>query len=453
MDRRDFLGWAAASGLGLLLPPRRARASGSSYSGPYWITVHAEGGWDPTCLCDPKGGQAGKRESINQSYAPEQIGRAGCQSYAPISLSLGTETNSSVEVYSAKRFFETHGSRFLVVNGIDTSTNNHETGRRVIWSGRSAEGYPSIGALAAASIFEKTPASMAFLSYGGYDITAGSVPLTRASNVDNLWRVAYPNRINPKSPDAQTFHTAATADRIAKAQAARTQRLLAQEPLPVVRRALSSLLSVRQGDAGLADIARYLPEKLIGIDDMPDLNPIAAGQRNRVNELQNFVRQAQLSLAAFQGGVAVSASLVLGGFDTHGDHDNTHIPRLVQLLRGVDYLLTQAKALGLDDKLYVMIGSDFGRTPYYNAGNGKDHWAVTSMLLSGPGIVGGRVIGGTDATFQPLKFDPRTLQARSTGTRIQPVHLHHAIRKLGGLQAGDVAARFPLPGEALPFFA
>jgi hypothetical protein len=326
-------------------------------------------------------------------------------------------------------------------------------GRRVIWSGQSAEGYPSVGALAAAATFGVNPAPMAFLSYGGYDVTSDTVPLTRASNIDDLWRVAYPNRIDPRMATGPTYLTPATTDRIARAQAARVARLLGQEPPPVARRSLSSLLSVRQGDTGLAEISQYLPAKLVTIDDIPDLKPIASGQRGQVESLQNLMQQSQLALAAFQGGLGVSASLVLGGFDTHSNHDNNHIPQLVQLLRGLDYLYSQAAAVGLADKLYVAVGSDFGRTPYYNAGNGKDHWTVTSMMFSGPGIAGGRVLGGTDAAFQPKTFDPVTLQESSGGTRIQPVHVHHALRQLGGFETGALAAQFPLPGKALPFFA
>jgi hypothetical protein len=454
MQRRDFLTLAAASGLGLLLPPRKARAASLRYDGPYWITIQCDGGWDPTSLCDPKGGTAGKKDSVNQAYTPEQIGRAGEFSYAPISIVVPTDTmGGTMEAYSAKKFFESYGSRVLVINGIDTSTNNHETGRRVIWSGKSVEGYPAIGALAAANVFGSTPVPMAYLSYGGYDVTGGSVPLTRASNIDNLWRIAYPNRIDPKKADSATYHTPATADRIAKAQSARASRLLTKEPVPVMRQALTGLLNVRQGDAGLADLSAYLPDKPVAIEDLEDVKLLPSNQRGRFNDTQNLIRQGQLALAAFQGGVGVSASLVTGGYDTHSDHDNQHIPRLVNVLRAVEYLLVQAEALGLRDKLYIAVSSDFGRTPFYNAGNGKDHWAVTSMILSGPGIVGGRVIGATDAAFQPKTVDPKTLKESSTGTRITPLHIHNALRKISGLDKGTVSARFPLGGESLPFFA
>ena len=40
---------------------------------------------------------------------------------------------------------------YSVLNGIDTSTNNHDAGSRTMWSGRLAEGYPSLAALIAAN--------------------------------------------------------------------------------------------------------------------------------------------------------------------------------------------------------------------------------------------------------------------------------------------------------------
>ena len=43
----------------------------------------------------------------------------------------------------------------------------------------------------------------------------------------------------------------------------------------------------------------------------------------------------------------------------------------------------------------VVVASDFGRTRY-NGDGGKDHWPITSMMMMGAGISGGRVIGQTD---------------------------------------------------------
>lgn len=454
MKRRDFLQLAAAGGVSVLAAKGigRARAASSRYDGPFWITVHANGGWDPTLFCDPKGGVAGNRDSINQTFTREEIAQVGPFSAAPVSLTVPGAGDTQVEVMSPRGFFERQGSKVLVLNGVDTSTNNHETGTRLIWSGQSGEGYPNIGALAASAVFGERPLPMAFLSYGGYDFTGGGVPLTRAGNVDDLWRVAYPNRIDPRSATGATYFTEATVARLKKAQLERLGRLQKQEPLPVQRQQLSTLLSTRQGDAGLSLVADYLPTQLVGYDDFEDLRTIPSNQRFRLGGLEGLMRQAQMALATFRAGVAVSASLNIGGFDTHGDHDNSHIPRLMQTLRGVEYILDEVERLGMSDRVYVVVGSDFARTPNYNAQNGKDHWSVTSMLVAGPGIAGGRVIGGTDDGQKPLSIDPKSLATGASGTRLRPEHVHKALRVHAGLEKHASAARFPLATAALPLF-
>jgi uncharacterized protein (DUF1501 family) len=101
----------------------------------------------------------------------------------------------------------------------------------------------------------------------------------------------------------------------------------------------------------------------------------------------------------------------------------------------------------------VVVGSDFGRTPSYNAGNGKDHWSITSMLAFGKGIPGDRVVGATDEHFDPKTVDPKTLAPSDGGVRITPGHVQKALRRLAGIEASPVVAPFPVPeGEDLALF-
>jgi hypothetical protein len=124
-------------------------------------------------------------------------------------------------------------------------------------------------------------------------------------------------------------------------------------------------------------------------------------------------------------------------------------------MAGVDFAWAEAERQGVADNLIIVVGSDFGRTPGYNGGNGKDHWSITSMLLMGKGIPGNKVVGVTDERHSPLGLDPKTLKpAASGGIRIEPRHVHYHLRKMAGL-AGDPNAEqtFPLLGtEDLPLF-
>ena len=63
------------------------------------------------------------------------------------------------------------------------------------------------------------------------------------------------------------------------------------------------------------------------------------------------------------------------------------------------YIKDAAEALGVADQINIMVGSDFGRTTYYNGegeAGGKDHHSVTSWMtmLWGSGVEDGvRVVG------------------------------------------------------------
>lgn len=404
MHRRTFLKAAAAAGLAVTAPiagtPREARAQNlGGFEGPYWMFIACDGGWDPTSLMDPKGNVNGMN-----NYDTAAIETAGNIRYAPLEFQ--------------NEFFQAHFEKTCIVNGIDMSTNGHEQGRRYTFSGNLGEGHPSLAALVAAKNGPALP--MGFITNGSYDFTAGLIAPTRAENVDIIPRLAFSNRPNPNNEN--TFHSEYAMDRIRQAA---DERLAAQQQkiaLPRIRNAMGVLHTARLGESELKEVLQFLPE--------------GGG-----NGLQD---QAAVALAAFRAGLGVSVQMRRGGFDTHGNHDANHIPRLADVLRAVDFIWAQAETMGLADKLIVVVGSDFGRTPGYNGGNGKDHWSVNSMMLMGAGVPGNTVIGASDEGHRPLTVNPQTLALDENGVRIRPEHVHAALRKLAGVEGDSFSLQFPL---------
>lgn len=423
MERRDFLKLASMAGLGVVagspLLGREASAA-EPYTGKLWLFIHAGGGWDPTSFCDPKGAASLDDPDRMNNYLASEIESHG---------NLRTPPASFAAIQSA--FFQKWYPRLLVINGVDTGTNAHDAGTRITWSGVLSEGRPSLAALIAGT-YAPTQA-MSYISNGGYDFTASLVPVTRVPDTGTLGRVAYPNRLNPLDENTELYHTDATVGRIAAAREARHQVKLGQQRLPRIRQSMSTLYTSRLGQNELKQLLQYLPDQFA----------------------QNgLARQAQVALAAYKAGVCVSANLSTGGFDTHGNHDAQHIPALENIWEGVDQFMTFADTLGVTDNVYVVIGSDFGRTPGYNEGNGKDHWNITSMMMMGPGITGNRVIGTTTERHSAVSVDPATLQPSDAGVRITPGHVHKALRKLAGVDQSEAAGAFPLSEpEDLPLFA
>ena len=418
MQRRDFLKLAGVTGLAVAAPAAFFKDERSShaedrgpYEGPLFLLVNAGGGWDPTSLCDPKGRVNEQEEKPVNLFFRGDIKQSGHILHAP------------VEGMSA--FFDKHYSRLLVINGVDTATNGHDSGSRHVWSGNLAEGHPSLGAMIAAT--HAGTKAMAYITNGGYDITRDIVARTRFGDAGAIGRIAYPNRLD----DNNSFFPEATLSRIQSAQAARLQHLAEHTHLPHAQQSIGSLQLARSSNNELRRLTEYLPE----------LNGSA------------LERQAKVAIAAYKAGLCVAANLSVGGFDTHGNHDQDHYPRLVSLLQGVDGIWTEAERQGVADRLVVVVGSDFGRTPYYNASRGKDHWSVTSMMLMGKGIPGNRVIGATTERHALKTVNPKTLQVEDGGVRITPAHVHKQLRKLAGIpDTAELAQRFPLKVEDLPLF-
>jgi uncharacterized protein (DUF1501 family) len=437
MHRRQFLKLCGLGSLALGLPftTRLGRAGSAAYGGPFWVLVHAGGAWDPRFLFDPT-------TSADQNRYSTSVGAVGNIQYSDFPVDVARWNLDKTQGYEAflmsnKTFLTKRGGQFTVLNGIDTSTNNHEAGTRATWSGRLLGEYPAFGALVAASKAPDLP--MAFISGGGYDVTDRLVPLARSGSPDTLAKIAFPALINPTNAAPDRYHTEDTAARIAAASRARLDALRKASSLPREQTAMDELGRARAASLDLSRLT--LPTKLI---DIPG---------NQLDDLQRLMQGAQVAVSAFKSGVAAVATLTLGGFDTHGNHDRDQPRQIAKLLHGVDFLLQEAEAAGIAGQLYVVVGSDFGRGPTYNAENagaGKDHWPVTSMLVSGPGIPGNRVVGATDTAFKPRPIDPGSLAPSDGGVVLSPELIHTALRRVAGVEA--IGAKYPLDGAALPLF-
>jgi len=410
MYRRQFLKYLASSGLGLSMPLSLVNAQ-TAPPERFWVLVNAGGGWDPTYFIDPKGDtpRGDGRGPVNR-YAASAIAQAGNIRY-PTVYPSNINAPSTDDPGHFANFFPRHADHLLVINGIDTQTNNHDAGSRFIWSGKIEEGYPSFGALAAAASAPSEPLS--FISNGGFDNTAGLVAPARIGNGDVFSRLAYPNADRPSysAEDRYPYFEESIYQRIEAARYNRLQRLRGRATLPLEQRQLNDLFMARTGDNNLNRLVSLLPD----------------------NVSRGLEGQAEVAIAAFSAGIAVSANMHMGGFDTHGNHDQNHANRLTDLLAGIDHLWNQIEQAGMQDRVTVLVGSDFGRTPFYNDGNGKDHWNVTSMMAMGAGVRGNRVIGSTDAHVEARPINPQTLQYDPNGVIITPEHIHVALRQMAGI--------------------
>ncbi len=425
MDRRSFIKLAGVAGLGVVGPAAfgednslvgKGRASyAETFEGTFVICVNCAGGWDPTSVCDPKGADYEEQPDRMNNYLADDIEEAGNIRYAPVAGNAA--------------FFQKYFDRLLIINGIDMLTNGHDAGNRHTWSGRLTEGHPSMPALLAGAFGPQLPLS--FMTSGGYSETSGLVSRTRTGdNINSLRRLAYPNRMNPDDEN-NVFHPQTGSDLIASAHAEREAALMSAQGLPRIKASMSTLFAARSGSNELKLLEQYLPEE---------------------RSQNGLASQGEVALAAYKAGIAVSTMLSTGGFDTHGNHDDNHFPRLQTLTEGIDGIMTRAEQLGIADKVLIAVGSDFGRTPGYNDGNGKDHWPITSQMYLGAGIRGNTVIGASNGRHEAIGLNPDTLTPDETAENLRPGNVIASLRKFMGLGESEFSAQFPLEEQPLDLF-
>ena len=436
MKRRTLL--KAMSSLGVI--PALSYSSLSraivdgGHEGPLLLQIHAEGGWDVTSYCDPKVNQPGERPITTWSDTLDPVGYGGIQ-FAPFANNAW--------------FAEKYHQQMLVINGVDLQTNSHTTGILHNWSGRNAAGYPALTALFAAHYAPTAP--MAYVNFGGFGSTENLISYTKLQgDPGGIAEIVEPNlqgRLsdNPDYEDGHPiyFRQPAELSLIEEHRQARLQRLQARGQLaPREAANLQAFSAATRTRGPLKDFAAYLPKA----------EEIFARDEDTHNNLK---AQVQVASSAFAAGVACAADVHMNGFDTHDDHDALHKP-LVQLLNeSIDLIWTLAETAGYADRLTVVVGSDFARTPEYNSQQGKDHWPIGSvMVMQKAPSWGSRTVGLTDAVQNAIAIDPVSLQADSgSGAIIYPKDVHQQLRQLLGLTDSPLAARFPFNnGAGFQFF-
>lgn len=422
MKRRDFLKTMGAVGLTGSLPIMSEVANAAPgdpvlHSGKILINFQLSGGWDHSSFADPR-----ENPAVNHWADNSPAGTAGELRFAPMA------DNES--------FFTKYYDRMLVVNGLDLQSNGHDATRRNRNTGSLMVGKPSLSELYAAIVAPSIP--MPFLREGGFSETVGIMPFTALPDESLLRTLANPNFYN--NSRYPTYYATEHMDVIKRYRHERLEALQARpDNLPRWQHKLNELMQARTGTSEISILEDALPETL----DSTDLAGDARGD----------VRKMHLFLVMAAAGLTATISFDTGGWDTHSNHDQRHANALTNMTRIIDYTWAKAESLGIADRIVMHITSDVGRTPRYNANNGKDHWSAGGdivMMKNAPWA--NRIVGKTGPTHNKVRIDPVTLKPAEGGIMLKPKHLQNELRKLLGIADHPLAKKYDLDAEAVSIF-
>lgn len=419
LSRRMFLGLGGAAAASLAVSPLLPRlgsahaattpfgATAAAGTAKNLIIVLAQGGWDVTFALDPKAPGAG---------VDAPAGRIRPIGGIDVYDDPATDRNNVVG------FFQKHAARSAVVRGITLSSIAHPECVKRMMTGTRSNASADIAAIVAHQNGRDLPMPYLILGEsaftGPYAVSAG--------------RVGSTNQIVALADEAQRYSvigetgqpfapTAGGASRIRSYLTARAERAKAVRGAAGYNKKRLEDFSTAMGKA----------DRLIELK-------AGLGSRGRALSLD---AQSDLALDAIAGGLcrAVTLSSRLA-WDTHDNNQAEQAVAHDVLFGGVtrlaDLLAARPGARAgstMLDETVVVVMSEFSRTPKLNGQQGKDHWPVTSALVFGGGVAGGKAYGGTTATLDPLLIDYATGQPSGSGKNLESKNFAAGVLSLCGV--------------------
>jgi hypothetical protein len=397
LTRRAFLGASAGVvGAGALAWPQRASALALERK---FLFFFASGGWDTTTILDPH---------FDTDDVDMDLGSR-----------LGTASNlvftDGDDRPGARRFFKRWAGKVAIVNGVDSHSVGHDSAAQFMMTGTSASSYADWPTILAANAQLEYPLPHVVFSGQSFPGTSAQVVVragggTLLQLIDgSLSGMSDNPQPQIQTPDDQmidqfvynrTLDWAAGQSGLGKVRA---DALVGN-----LERAME--LEGRKFEAGLDDLGTTMYDQSVKALELMRLG---------------------LSRCAMIG--------IPGGYDTHSGNTPQQAMNQDAFYADLDDLFDFMSttpghtAEYLIDEVVVVAMSEFGRTPKYNGGMGKDHWPFASAMVAGSGVHGNRLVGKTDAGLAAMPIDFATGLQSDSGTMLGCESLGTALLKIGGL--------------------
>ncbi len=389
INRRDLMKYAGAAGaFGLLAGSTRKLFAAPSGQRKRLVMVMAQGGWDTTYCLDPKTQSA--RVDVPQG-AGEAITRFGSD--------LDIQTGPTRPGVST--FFTKYASQAAVIRGISVGSVAHQECVKRMATGTRNETNPDLCAIVAHDNGNDLPLPYLILGdtafAGEYAVSAGRVGAT--NQILALLDPAQTYETGGKKPYATSSAEDAILAKYAGATRDRVQAIRGSQGYNK-RRVDDFVQSIERGKKLTAAKAGF-------------------GTRGRTLAIAN---QVDLALDALEQDVShtvmLNTRLAWDTHDTLTDQSGFYETTFAALTTLLDQMSLrkgrQAGSKMVDDTVVVCF-SEFSRTPKLNENLGKDHWPITSALVVGAGVKGGRAFGATTNAVETTPIDLATGAASASG--------------------------------------
>lgn len=397
VNRRDLLKNGALLGAAALVPSflapaHKARAQAAT-SPRKLIMVLNSGGWDQTFALDPKPG-----------LPLVDVPAGALRSFGDLTI-WSDASRPNVDT-----FFTKWADRACIVNGVQVRSFVHTDCMKRMLTGSPSETTPDMGAIAAFELAPELP--VPYLALGQFSRSGPLAAISGRAGTSNQLQAL----VDPAAAYFPADGTFLPDFGLATDQNEDT----------LVKRYLDATAQRQKATRGQRGYNKKRIDDFIASLDRSDTlarfvrEGSSLGERGYTVDLNV---QIPLAVQALRDGLSHTTMLQSGfSWDTHTANANQG-PFHDALFGSLDVLMQQLEDNALLDSTTVMVLSEMGRTPKLNGQEGKDHWPVTSCMLLGAGVRGGKVLGGTNDELGAQSMDLATGEVSASGAQLQSANL------------------------------
>jgi uncharacterized protein (DUF1501 family) len=408
LSRRGLLGLGMAG----LVAPRFGYAEPVAGVNRRFLFVHCRGGWDTTYVFQPNFGSSivdmEPNSTLNTSHSIPFVDNASRP--------------------NVPRFFAQYGDRTCVVNGIEVRSVTHERCARIMMTGSAEGNTDDWGAILAGRAESRQLLPYFVLSGTAFTAQYSSrvVRVGASGQLEALISGEILEQATERFPVPSSGRDA-LVDAVVRRRM--TKKASGNAVVTAAASALDDVASL-EAYASRLQISGYEPGGCYGL----------ANQMAAVFDVFEL-GLARTALVEYRGWCSE-------GWDTHADNvrQGLHFDELFEYLAKALADLDGRTAVdggALADETVVVVLSEMGRTPQLNGGGGRDHWTFTSAMVIGPGVAGGRVVGGFDDSGYGAATDFASGDVMAEGPGISAANFGATLMALGDVD----------PGETLPVTA
>lgn len=334
------------------------------------------------------------------SIARTQFNQNGHVMASPFKFTRHGE--SGLPVSSMFPEIATVADELAVIRSMTSSVNEHAQANYLMHTGFPFMGHPSAGAwlhYGLGSANENLPgfvvlqAGGAVAPHGGIGVfSSGFLPAHHQASLVQADRTPAVHNIAPALRDADQRRHLGLIERLDRGFASGA-------PDPAIEGAIRNYETAYRMQAAVPDVCDISGEseatrRLYGVDDREPTKAAYARQcllaRRLVERGVRFVEVSCITKNIGAGGAA-------NPWDQHGALEAGHGAMAHQVDQPIAGLIKDLRARGLLEDTLIVWAGEFGRTPFSQGSDGRDHNPFGfSVFLAGGGVRGGTVHGRTD---------------------------------------------------------